>query len=74
MPLSIKEHLICLSIGMFSLVWGLFVRLIPDSLFGFIKIDEEEMKGSKKSLLASVRRTPPSVPSINKDWRGIGKN
>ena len=59
---------------MFSLVWGLFIRLIPDKLFACIKMDEAELTGSRKNtLLASVRRTPPSAPSIDKEWKGTSK-
>lgn len=68
-PLSMDKHIICVSIGLGSLVWGFIVRLIPDKLFVCIKLDEEEIKGSKRTLLSSVRRTPPSTQNIE----GYGK-
>jgi hypothetical protein len=40
-PLSLGDHLLCLGIGMFSLVHGVIVKaVLPASLFGNIHVNE----------------------------------
>lgn len=72
-PLSIEVHLITLAIGTGSLVVGLIIKLIPDSVFRcipfFKNIKEESYEErSKKDFIHSMatnraRLTLPKIPS-----------
>jgi len=58
-PLTTEQHLICLGIGMYSLVHGLFVKwLLPVKWFMWVKLNEEPMTAeqSQKSAIALVRK------------------
>ena len=58
-PLTLEEHLICLGIGMFSLIQGLIVKkCIPVSIFARFKFNEEPMTEEQalKSTMSIVRR------------------
>jgi hypothetical protein len=54
-PLSTDMHLLCLGIGAFSLIWGVFVKFIPMSLFEKVKVDDTPMKAGQKSLVKSLK-------------------
>jgi hypothetical protein len=44
-----SENLICLSIGAFSLVWGVIIKLVlPPSLFSNLSINEKEMTAEEE--------------------------
>lgn len=58
-PLTTEQHLICLGIGMYSLIHGLFVKwLLPVKWFMWVKLNEEPMTAeqSQKSAIALVRK------------------
>lgn len=49
-PLTTNENLICLSIGAFTLIWGVVIKLIlPPSLFNRLAINEREMTDAEES-------------------------
>lgn len=49
-PLTSNENLICLTIGAFSLIWGVIIKLIlPPSLFNSLAINECEMTDVEES-------------------------
>lgn len=47
-PLTWEQHLICIGIGALSLLFGLFVRILPESFFKKIKFLKEEEKAVVK--------------------------
>lgn len=58
-PLTWEQHLICMGIGAFSLLNGLFVKILPESLFKKIKLlKEEEMAVAQldRSLTSKLKR------------------
>ena len=58
-PLTYEQHLICIGIGMFSLIHGFIVKaILPVSWFQSIKLKEEAMapEESEKSLVSMVRK------------------
>jgi P-type Ca2+ transporter type 2B len=58
-PLTLENHLICLGIGMFSLIQGVIVKkVLPVRWFQWIKIKDEPMapEEAEKSALAIVRK------------------
>ena len=67
-PISIEEHLICLAIGMGSLVNGFLIKLIlPVKWFNWVKIKEEPMKEEDaQSSVMSIIRKPTFNKSMNK--------
>ena len=43
-PLTNNEQIVCVCLGLFSLVWGVIIKLImPPSLFDWMSIDEKEL-------------------------------
>lgn len=43
-PLDRVEQIVCVALGLFSLVWGVIIKLImPPSLFDWLSIDEKEL-------------------------------
>lgn len=57
--LTMEQHMICIGIGMFSLIQGLIVKaVLPVRWFQSIKLKEEAMapEESEKSLLHMVRK------------------
>ena len=68
-PLTLKYHLICLGFGSFSLIYGLFLKLIPGKIFNKVKIFKEsedvsspnnENKDINEGLTSSLRRKASS--------------
>lgn len=61
-PLSLEQHLICLGIGMFSLVQGVLIKLLlPARFFNWVRINDEPMVEPEKSITSFVRK-----PTFNK--------
>lgn len=53
-PLTIEQHLICVAIGLFTMVWCIFVKFIPVSLFSKVTISDEvpdEIQVAQQSTL-----------------------
>jgi len=50
-PLTWQQHLICIGIGAFSLIWGVVVKLIlPVRLFESIQMKEEPLNEEEQKL------------------------
>lgn len=48
-PLNYKEHLICIALGVGSLLWGLFLKLvIPVSWFGSLAIKQDPLSDEQE--------------------------
>ena len=61
-PLSLEQHLICLGIGMFSLIQGVLIKLLlPARFFNWVRINDEPMVEPEKSITSFVRK-----PTLNK--------
>lgn len=60
--LSSTQHLICIAIGAFSIVWGFFVKLIPTRFFSFT-LDQKPLSKaeSMKSLPALLRKSTKAM-------------
>ncbi len=59
-PLTNKQHLLCLAIGMFGFIQGLLIKaFLPSDWFTWLHLKDEEMTEdeSKKSLVTSFRRS-----------------
>jgi len=58
-PLNTEQNIICAGIGAFSLVWSLFVKLIPGSWFDWVRMPEHEMddKEEEQSITANLRKS-----------------
>ena len=58
-PLTLEQNLICAGIGAFSLVWAVFVKMIPGSWFDWVHMSENEMddKEEEQSMQAKVRKS-----------------
>ena len=58
-PLTLEQNLICAGIGAFSLVWAVFVKMIPGSWFDWVHMSEHEMddKEEEQSMQAKVRKS-----------------
>ena len=53
-PLDTVEQIVCVSIGCFSLIWGLIIKLImPPKMFDWMSIDEKEL--DDKEVLDTVQ-------------------
>jgi len=64
-PLSQENHLICLGIGAFSLIWGVIIKVIlPARLFGNIHVKEELPPNRGPTVTQRLRSK-----SINKSGR-----
>jgi Ca2+ transporting ATPase len=58
-PLTLEQHLICLGIGMFSLIQGVIVKkALPVRWFSWVKIHDEPMseEQQQRSAIALVRK------------------
>lgn len=58
-PLTFEQHLICLAIGAFTLIWALIVKLIPGSWFDWVHMPEHEMddKEEESGVTANLRKS-----------------
>ena len=59
-PLTPKQHILCLAIGLFSFVQGVLVKaFLPASWFAWLHLKDEEMteEESKQSLVTSFRKS-----------------
>ena len=58
-PLSLEQNLICIGIGALSLIWALFVKLIPGAWFDWVRMPEYEMddKEEETALTANLRKS-----------------
>lgn len=58
-PLTLEQNLICAGMGAFSLVWAIFVKLIPGSWFNWVHMSEHEMddKEEEQSMQSKVRKS-----------------
>lgn len=59
-PLTLEENLICLTIGAFSIVWGVIIKLvIPPHLFAKLAVNEKPMNDEEEqnTLVAVMRRS-----------------
>ena len=78
-PLTNKQHMLCLAIGMFSFVQGVLIKaFLPSSWFTWLHLKDEEMTEdeSKKSLVTSFRKSfresvknQGANPSINDSFK-----
>ena len=58
-PLTVDHHLICLAIGMFSLINGIIIKMaLPVSWFAWLKIKDEPMapEASANTAMAIMRK------------------
>lgn len=59
-PLTIKQHMLCIGIGMFSWIQGVIVKaVLPPAWFEWMHFNEEAMtdEEDKKALVTSLRRS-----------------
>lgn len=59
-PLTLNQHLLCIGIGMFSLVQGVIIKaILPPSWFEWMHFNEEAMSDEeeKKALVTSLRKS-----------------
>ena len=74
-PLSIEQHLVCVAIGLFTMIWCIFVKFIPVSLFAKVTISDEvpdEIQLAKQSSfqrLVSTRTHKSLVRDSNASLR-----
>lgn len=57
--LTMEEHIICISIGMFTLIWGILIKLVlPVKWFTWIKIRDEATSAeeAENNLISIVRK------------------
>ncbi len=72
-PLTLEENLICLTIGAFSIVWGVIIKLvIPPHLFAKLAVNEKPMNDEEEqnTLVAVMRRS--FRQSLNKSKGATG--
>ena len=66
-PLTLEQHIICICIGMFSLIQGVLIKFIPSKLFSFIKVKDEAMtEAQMNSSMMSIVRKPTFKKSASK--------
>lgn len=51
-PLTVQQHLICIVIGSISLLVSFIVKLLPLSLFSFVRVNEEPLATEEQRRLA----------------------
>lgn len=48
-PLTTNQHLVCIGIGGFSLILGVFIKFIPSRIFSFMKLNNKDTEHTLKS-------------------------
>ena len=57
-PLTSTQHGICIGIGAFSLIVGIFVKFIPSRIFKFMRINQkEEDNAIERGVVNSLRKS-----------------
>lgn len=51
-PLSLQQHLYCISIGFLSIIVGFFVKFIPIDLFSIFKVNETPLETEEERAAA----------------------